>query len=144
MIRLGSAAGYPFDGPRLLAGWMPPPRPGVYAILYQPDPAARPGRYAVIYAGHSDDLAGERFPFRHPAAACWIRRAGDRWKVYVASFEVPGGGPGHREQIVRELVASYRPGCNGQQFDPAWKGHWIGGYSAPTTGPVARRGPEGA
>ena len=144
MIRLGSAAGYPFDGPRLLAGWTPPPRPGVYAILYQPDSAARPGRYAVIYAGHSENLAGERFPFRHPAAACWIRRAGDRWKVYVASFEVPGGGPGHREQIVRELVACYRPGCNSERFDPAWKGHWIGDYSAPTTGPVARRGPDGA
>ena len=24
MIRLGSLAGYPFEGPRLLAGWTPP------------------------------------------------------------------------------------------------------------------------
>ena len=24
MIRLGSLAGYPFEGPRVLAGWTPP------------------------------------------------------------------------------------------------------------------------
>ena len=27
MIRLGSLAGYPFEGPRLLAGWTPPSSP---------------------------------------------------------------------------------------------------------------------
>ena len=38
MIRLGSLAGYPFEGPRVLAGWTPPARPAVYAILYKPEP----------------------------------------------------------------------------------------------------------
>ena len=32
MIRLGSLAGYPFEGPRLLAGWTPPAEAAVYAI----------------------------------------------------------------------------------------------------------------
>jgi hypothetical protein len=157
MIRLGSLAGYPFEGPRLLGGWTPPPSPAVYAILCRPEPEARPDRYAVIYVGHADDLSAERFPFQHPRAACWVRRAGSKWKVFIATYEVPGGGPAHREQIGRELTAIYRPGCNTQQYDQAWKDEWIGHeraegarrpggertaqYRAPTTGPVSRRDP---
>lgn len=140
MIRLGSLAGYPFEGPRVLAGWTPPKAAAVYAIMYKPDPAK--DRYAVIYVGHADDLSGERFPFRHPRAPAWIKRAGSKWNLYICTFEVPGGTSAHREQIARELVAVYRPGCNEQQYDHAWKDEWIGEYNAPTTGPVARRGPD--
>jgi hypothetical protein len=139
VIRLGSLAGYSFEGPRLLGGWTPPAMAAVYAIAYKPDPERE--HYAVIYVGHSDDLSAERFPFQHPRAACWIRRAGSKWRVYIATFEVPGGARPHREQIARELMAVYRPSCNDQQFDHAWKDEWIGEYSAPTTGPVARRDP---
>ncbi len=177
MIRLGSLAGYPFEGPRLLAGWTPPAASAVYAILCQPDPDTGPNRYAVIYVGHSDDLSAERFPFRHPDAQLWVRRAGSRWKVYIAAYEVPGGGRPHREQIARELTAIYHPSCNAQQYGQSWKDEWIGRepegrgtvwteergtsdegrrclksapeasgehseYSAPTTGPVARRDPD--
>jgi hypothetical protein len=95
-------------------------------VLYKPDPEGKPERYAVTYVGHGDDLSAERFPFRHPRAACWVRRAGSRWKVYIATYEVPGGGRAHREQIARELIAIYRPRCNTQQYDQAWKEHWIG------------------
>jgi hypothetical protein len=144
MIRLGSLAGYPFEGPRLLGGWTPPQAAAVYAILRKPEPDTKPDRYAVIYVGHSDDLSAERFPFQHPRAACWVRRAGSRWKVYICTYEVPGGGRPHREQIARELTAIYRPSCNTQQYDPSWKDEWIGEYSAPTTGPVSRRGPDQA
>jgi hypothetical protein len=144
MIRLGSLAGYPFEGPRLLGGWTPPAAAAVYAIAYKPDPVAKPDRYAIIYVGHSDDLSADRFPFRHPQAACWVRRAGDRWKVYIATYEVPGGGRQHREQIARELTSIYRPGCNAQQYDKSWKDEWIGDYTAPTTKSVTRRGPDQA
>ena len=73
MIRLGSLAGYPFEGPRLLGGWTPPARPAVYAILYRPEPVSE--RYAVSYVGHADDLSTEGLPFSHPAASCWIALA---------------------------------------------------------------------
>ena len=136
MIRLGPLAGYPFEGPRVLAGWTPPAVPAVYAVLYRPDPEGKPQDFAVIYVGHSDDLSLERFPFKHPEAGCWIERAGSRWAVHVCYYEVPGGLPSHREQIVRELVAVYHPGCNADQFDRAWKDAWIGTYTAPTTGPL--------
>jgi hypothetical protein len=143
VIRLGSLAGYPFDGPRVLGGWTPPATAAVYAVLYKPDPEAKPEQYAVIYVGHADDLSAEHFPFRHPRAACWIQRAGSKWRVYVASYQVPGGTRAHREQIARELTAVYRPSCNEQQYDHAWKDEWIGGYSgAPTTAPVTPRGPD--
>ena len=125
MIRLGSLAGYPFEGPRLLAGWTAPPVPAVYAISYKPDPDSRPERHAVIYVDHSVDLAAERFPFRHPRAACWLTRAGSRWAVYVSWYEIPGGGPGHREQIAHELIAIYRPQCNARQFTASWDPAWI-------------------
>jgi hypothetical protein len=121
MIRLGSLAGYPFEGPRLLGGWTPPPAPAVFAILYKPDPDTRPERYAAIYVDHSDDLSAERFPFQHPRAHCWVRRAGSKWKVYICTYEVPGGGRSHREQITRELTAIYQPRCNTQRYDQSWK-----------------------
>lgn len=137
MIRLGSLAGYPFEGPRTLAGWTPPARAAVYAVLFAPDPAHKPQEFAVIYVGHSDDLSAERFPFRHPAASRWIRRAGgDRFALRVCFYEVPGGLRSHREQIVRELVALYQPSCNEEQWSPTWNEEWIGDYSAPTTGPL--------
>jgi hypothetical protein len=126
MIRLGSLAGYFFDGPRLLGGWTPPGKPAVYAVLYKPDPAGKPERYAVTYVGHTDDLAGEGFPFHHAKAHAWIARAGSRWKVYVAVFEVPGGTRSHRELIARELISVYRPACNDQQYEQSWKAEWIG------------------
>ena len=134
MIRLGSLAGYPFEGPRVLAGWTPPARPAVYAILIKPDPTV--DNYAVIDVDHADDLSAARLPFRHPRATCWERRAGDRWKLYICTYEVPGGLRSHREQIARELVAIYRPGCSPEQYDPAWKDEWIGEYDAPTTKPL--------
>ncbi len=143
MIRLGSLAGYPFEGPRLLAGWTPPARPAVYAIAYRPDADAQPDRYAVTYVGHADDLTTEGLPFDHPRAPCWIQRAGDRWKVYVCTYEVPGGLPSHREQIARELVSIYGPGCNDERYDTEWRDEWIGAYEAPTTGPLTTgRDPE--
>ena len=132
MIRLGSLAGYPFEGPRLLAGWTPPAVPAVYAILCKAD--ASPNQYAVVYVGHSDDLSAERFPFRHPDAHLWVRRAGSRWKVYVCTYEVPGGSRAHREQIAKELTAIYRPRCNDQQYEQAWKDQWIGETTASAPG----------
>ena len=136
MIRLGSLAGYPFEGPRLLGGWTPPPVAAVYAILCRPSADARPDEYAVIDVDHSDDLSAEWFPFRHPRAACWIRRAGDKWKIYICTYEVPGGLRSHREQIAHELNSIYRPGCADERYAPEWKPEWIGDYAAPTTGPL--------
>ena len=78
----------------------------------------------------------ERFPFQHPRAACWIKRAGSKWKVHIATFEVPGGTRAHREQIARELIAIYKPSCNPQQYDKSWEDRWIGEYEARTTKPL--------
>jgi len=137
VIRLGSLAGYPFEGPRVLAGWTAPALAAVFAVLYKPSPDTEPERYAVAYVGHSEDLSGEGFPFNHPRSACWVERAGDRWKVYIATYEVPGGTPSHREQIAQELGAIYQPSCNERQFDRTWKDEWIGSYErAPNTGPL--------
>ena len=136
MIRLGSLAGYPFEGPRVLAGWTPPAVAAVYAIMYRPDPDTKPQDFAVIYVDYSEDLSRESLPFKHSQAGCWMRRAGDRWKLHVCTYEVPGGLPSHREQITHELIAIYRPGCNPEQYDQAWKDEWIGTYTAPTTGPL--------
>jgi hypothetical protein len=134
MIRLGSLAGYLFDGPRLLGGWTPPPSPAVFVVLYKPDQER--DRFAVTYVGHSDDLSAERFPFQHSRAGCWVRRAGSKWRVHIATFTVPGGTRAHREQIAGELIAMYRPRCNDQQYDNTWRPEWIGEYSARTTNPL--------
>lgn len=131
MIRLGSLAGYSFEGPRALAGWTAPAEPAVYAILAKnPD---RPQEFPVIFVGHADDLSKEGFPFKHPRSAAWIQRAGGKFNLHVAWLNVPGGTRAHREQISQELIAIYDPSCNLQKFDKAWKEEWIGAYEAPVT-----------
>jgi hypothetical protein len=135
MIRLGSLAGYSFEGPRVLAGWTPPASPGVFVVLYKPDPDRE--RYAVVYVGHSDDLSKEGFPFRHPKSPCWMRRAGSKWGLHVATLEMPGGGRGHREMVANELISVYEPHCNPERYDSAWRDEWIGEYKdAPNTAPL--------
>ena len=144
MIRLGSLAGYPFEGPRVLGGWTPPATAAVYAILYRDDPENRPHDYAVIDVDHADDLSEAGLPFGHRRAKCWERRAGNKWNLHICTYEVPGGLRSHREQIVQELVAVYRPGCAPEQFDQVWEDEWIGSYRAPTAGPLTTtRDPSG-
>ena len=130
MIRLGSLAGYAFEGPRALAGWTAPAVPAVYAVLAK---GARAQEFAVIFVGHADDLTTVGFPFRHPRSPAWIQRAGSKYDLHVCWLEVPGGTRGHREQISRELIAIYDPSCNVEKFDQAWKDEWIGEYETPVT-----------
>lgn len=144
MIRLGSLAGYSFEGPRALAGWVPPAQAAVYAILAHSNPA-RPQEFAVIFVGHADDLSGEGFPFRHPRSAAWIRRADGKFNLHACWLQVPGGTRGHREQIARELIAIYQPSCNEEQYVTAWKAEWIGEYDTPVTDALTtRRDPSSA
>ena len=137
VIRLGSLAGYPFEGPRVLAGWTPPAVPAVYVVLYRPDPDPRAVRRHLRrpHRGPHRPRASRSATRRAP---CWIQRAGNKYAVHVATYEIPGGLPRHREQIVEELCAVYQPQCNDQQFDRRWQDHWIGSYDAPTTGPLSR------
>jgi hypothetical protein len=118
MIRLGSLAGYPFEGPRVLAGWAPPPVAAVYAIVRKPD--LDRDRYAVLDVDQSGDLSGAGFPFRHPRAGCWIARAGSRWNLDACWYEIPGDSVAQRGEIVRQLIAVYQPRCVGSQYVHAW------------------------
>ena len=136
MIRLGSLAGYPFEGPRALAGWTPPAAPAVYVIMARNDIEGKPQQYSVIYVGHGEDLTQEGFPFRHPRSAAWIARAGTKFNLHIAWYEIPGGRASHREQMCRELMAIYDPSCNTEKFDKAWKDEWIGDYQTPVTDPL--------
>lgn len=135
MIRLGSLGGYPFDGPRVLGGWHAPKQPGLFAILTKPDPDSQ--RHEVIYLGHADDLSDADLPWDHEHADAWIERAGGKWNLWIAHYSIPGGLPSHRERITHELIATYHPSCNPQQFDRAWREEWIGSYDTPgTTNPL--------
>jgi hypothetical protein len=137
LIRLGSLAGYPFEGPRSLAGWTPASIPAVYAIMCRTNPDKKPQEFSVIYVGHSSDLTKEGFPFRHPKVSSWIHRAGDKWNLHICYYEIPGGLPSHREQISRELMAIYQPSCNSEKYDQTWKDEWIGEYSETMTDPLS-------
>lgn len=129
MITLGSSTGYPFQGPVLLGEWTPPELAAVYAVLYRPLPQEKPDRFAVLYADHADNLATAGLPFHHRRAHCWAERAGSRWKLYIGTYVVPDGTRSHREAIVRELVAVYRPRCNTERYDAEWQNSWMSGES---------------
>ena len=111
-----------------------PASPPSTPILYKPEPDDEHLR-SHLRRPLRRPLDGT-LPFNHPRAACWIKRAGDRYKLSICTYEVPGGLRSHREQIARELTAIYRPSCNPDQYDNAWKDEWIGEYSAPTAGPL--------
>lgn len=108
----------------------------MFVILYRAEPEAKPHDFAVIDVDHADDLSESGLPFGHPRARCWERRAGSKWGVHIAVYEVPGGTAGHRTQIVKELLAVYKPGCAPDHYDQSWEDEWIGRYDAPTTGPL--------
>ena len=93
----------------------------------------------MIYVAHSEDLAKEGFPFKHPKAKSWITRAGNKWNLHICYYEIPGGLPSHREQITRELMAIYQPSCNSEKYDQTWKDEWIGEYSETMTDPLTTR-----
>lgn len=131
MIRLGSLAGYSFEGPYTLGGWNPLDQPGVYAIMYKPDTGK--DTYAVVYVGHTDNFQDEGFPFKHPAAPCWTERAGTQWKLFIAYFLVPGGTRSIRQGIAQELNAVYEPICNEDQYVQHWEPEWIGDYESNLT-----------
>lgn len=122
MIRLGSLAGYSFEGPVALGGWEPPAAAGVFAVLYRLDPEA--AGYAVVYAGHCDDLSAGGFPYGHPSATCWQERAGSKEALLVAWFVVPGATRSIRSGIANELNTVYAPPCADEPFDPGWGAGW--------------------
>lgn len=136
MIRLGSLAGYPFEGPRALVGWTPGKQAAVYAILCRQDQSEKPHEFSVIYVSHSEDLSKEGFPFKHPDSAKWLKRAGSKWNLHICYYEAPGAASSHRDQITKELMAIYQPSCNDEKYDQAWKDEWIGEYSAHFTEPL--------
>ena len=72
MIRLGSLAGYHFEGPAR-ARRLDRPGHARRSTRSSTSPTRRQEQYAVIYVDHSDDLSAERFPFRHPRASCWVQ-----------------------------------------------------------------------
>ena len=136
MIRLGSLAGYPFEGPRALAGWTAPKIAAVYAVMCLNDAENKPQEYSIIYVGHSANLSIEGFPLKHPRAASWVARAGNKFNLHICWFDIPGGTQRHREMIAHELMAVYEPSCNVEKYDQAWKDEWIGEYSNAFTDPL--------
>jgi hypothetical protein len=136
MIRLGSLAGYPFEGPRALAGWTPLKIPAVYTIMTLNDPINKPQEFSTIFVGHNGDLTSLGLPYKHPRSPAWIARAKNKFNLYICWYEIPGGSERHREQIARELMAVYSPSCNVEQYDQTWKDEWIGEYSNAFTDPL--------
>src|SRR2546423_7046142 len=88
MIRLGSLAGYSFEGPYTLAGWNPIDSPGVYAIMYKQEQGGK-DHYAVIYVGHTDNFTQEGSPLKPPPSPAWAKRPASRGNPYLASFSPP-------------------------------------------------------
>ena len=137
VIRLGSLAGYPFEGPRVLAGWTPP---AAAAVLRDPRPSRSrcEGRAVRRHLRGSFRGSGGRTLPVQPSPGRLLAATSGR-SVQARDLHVRGAGRTalHREQIVRELTAIYRPSCNTEQYDAEWKDQWIGDYQAPTAGPLS-------
>ena len=108
MIRLGSLAGYSFEGPRVLAGWTPPATAGVYAVLYPVEPdKAGSERLAVCYVGHAADLDSSGKPVPPDLA----RRIADMRKQVEDQRDVIARKQTERDQAIAKFdddLAHYR------------------------------------
>jgi hypothetical protein len=143
-IRLGSLAGYVFEGPFTLQGWRPPSKPGVYCIMYKPKPEKAPDKYAVIYVGQNMDMSKEGLPKNHDQYHCWVERAGgSAWKLFVAVYypwaDPLASNPRQLISLQNDLIAHYDPHCNPVKFDKGWQGKWVGEYTSSLTGPLSKR-----
>ena len=139
MIRLGSLAGYPFEGPRALAGWTAPRVPAVYAVMCLDDAVNKPQEFSIIYVGEAADLSTVGFPLKHPKSTAWVARAGNKFNLHICWYEILGGNARHRDQIAKELLAVYEPSCNDEKYEQAWKDEWIGEYSNAFTDPLTTK-----
>ena len=133
VIRLGSLAGYPFEGPRVLGGLdrRQPSRPSTPCST---GPTER-----------------ERTPSSTSGTARTCRRRGSRsgTRRRRAGSSGPGAGTACTSRRTRSPAAArppgadgrgavsvYRPQCNDRQYDPTWREEWIGRLQRPTAGPL--------
>jgi hypothetical protein len=78
---------------------------GAYAVTRATPSQAGGETHAIIYVGQTGDLS-ERFDAHHKAA-CFSRNSANRISVHVEGLEQTRLG------IEADLIASYRPPCNG-------------------------------
>ena len=128
MIRLGSLAGYPFEGPRLLAGWTPPPAAAVLRDPVQAEPDT-----AGAVRGHLRRALPMTCPpsgSRSATRARLVLGAPGRRPLEGLHLHLRGARAVAGRTASRSAASSPRstgPGCNEQQYDQAWKEEWIGG-----------------
>ncbi|HEU5003932.1 MAG TPA: hypothetical protein VFW71_14310 [Actinomycetota bacterium] len=83
--------------------------------------ATEPEPGTVLHIDHSDNLAGDGFPWESKFAGCWVQFAGSREALAVAAFlRCPTRSM--REQITAELQRFYDPPCGDRLYEEPPKG----------------------
>ena len=135
MIRLGSLAGYPFEGPRRARRLDAAGRPAVYAIMYKPEPDTKPAVRGDLRRPLRRPV-GRAVPVPAPAVAV-LDPAGRQpvEGLHLHRTRCPAGwlAPGADRQ---ELTAIYQPRLQRAAVRPDLEGRVDRRVHAPTTGPL--------
>ncbi|KPK05317.1 MAG: hypothetical protein AMS20_06820 [Gemmatimonas sp. SG8_28] len=109
--------GHEFEGPVPLDEWGRNGRPsGIYAICRREQAGAARVRWRPLFIGELVDATWPGFPRSHPAGPWWAATAGGWERLGIAFHPMPAPDPRHRASVVRLLVDTLRPRCNGS-FD---------------------------
>jgi hypothetical protein len=102
---------YRFSEPELLPCSVPVCNSGVYAILVR-DLTCHPRLLRVVYFGESGNISAHLTPW-HEKYASWCDVASGAINLYLALLPMDSSTSEERVAILADLIAQYRPQCNG-------------------------------
>jgi hypothetical protein len=111
-VSWGKNSRYKFVSAGELHNWSPPLIPAIFAITYKKDPEIKPNAHTVLYFGHAENLVNEMPSVNEQIHELWTERAGNRDKLYVFVYPMPGSTQGQRANIQWQLVSEYSPAGN--------------------------------
>ena len=107
---------YCFSEPEVLPCSVPTSNSGIYAILVG-DPTCHPRMMRVIYFGESENISGHLTPW-HEKYPQWCGVSSGAIHLYVAFLPMESSTTEERAAVLADLLAQYRPECNGPAETP--------------------------
>lgn len=104
--------GHVFVGLGPLDNWEGPAGPGLYVVLFPPNPDTAPGQFKALYFGEAEELSSAEFFRAHPKYRCCVSEAEKADRLHFAACVMPESTPMDRKQTQRALAEQYRPMCN--------------------------------
>ncbi len=98
---------YEFLGPIKLSEWGPPMDRVVYIIF-----SKNKDVFNMIYVAESDKTEAPDFFTKNDQFKCWLSYAGKVENLYLSIYPMWESSQPERNQLVKKIIAGYKPICN--------------------------------